>query len=807
MKKRISLLLCILLCLLSISSVAAAGYARNITGEFNNMKVTVNGVSMPLIREPFTYDGEIYVPIMNLSQWLYLNTQYDERNHTVKISTGGILRDATTRTFAGNLLQKDYEIQVIHQQLQKKDSVIEEETRLPYKKINSVEEMENYLQEYFDELYGIPMTFDFRHQSGYRYRLYITFPSGDRDEFEDLSRRTIEDWLEDILYSVRRLYDDRARIDGHIRDNSTSYRSYVSFETDGDDLNFSFRSYSSSRSQRRVDIDEAKLEKHLEKNLSSYSNVDFQYEVHANRYDIDLIVYFHDKDFYNWNTSTRRNYLNRLERELRNFDGRIDTYGKFIDTDKDEEVLRFHFLDSRVDFYDYEPKETTSSSKVEVEKIEKNPVIKRTVTAWFDNISLEVDGMPFLLLKEPLIMDEEIYMPISDLADALYWVFEYVPQEDTLKIQDNNFDSKNFLAFGGSLLHQRDQEKTKLEEELKIKEEEMGRERRTNLPYRNILSVSKMQSYLRDYFEDFEGIEMSISLSRSSGNHYRLRITYDEDDFEIFDAIRKGTIEGWIQDMYDAIKDLYDPNATLSGSIRSTPRDGDDYTYITFDTDYRDRLTFDFEDHGNQKSTSRNIDAAELEKELYRHLRRFRGANFRYDVVVTRRDVDLVIHCTNDSFYRWDMDDKMDYLQELREEIFEIYEDITVNGRIEDPNQRNTFRFSIEDGNIRSYDLMRDVEKYLDKNYGKFSHGRNTFNFTYKIWERNTHAFDVKLEGDFFKEETSWQSVVGDDANYRDFEEYVIDALRFVSNFFEVEVMGEAVDKGYTSLLVKTVNY
>ncbi|SNS44118.1 hypothetical protein SAMN05446037_101040 [Anaerovirgula multivorans] len=805
MKRKICLLLSVLFILLAFQPfVYGQSYRRNITGEFSNIQLNINNTSIPLVREPFIYEGEVYVPIKDLSQWLYLNSQYDATNNIVKISTGDILQDANARTLAGNLLQKDYEIQVLNQQLQEKDEVLNGETGLPYKKIDSVKEMETYLQDYFGKFYGISMTIDFRHDSSYRYRLYITLPSGDSSYFNDLSRRVVEKWLDDILYTVRHLYDDSARIDGYIRDNASPYRTHVSFDTSGDRLNYSFDSSTSSSNRsnsNRIDIDEARLEKHLKKNLPTYSSVDFDYKVNANRHDIDLIVYFDDENFYDWSTTTQRNYLDRLERVLRSYDGPIDAYGKIINSDTEEEVVLFDFLDNKTDD-DYTSKRPSSTIKTETKVVEQNPVVKRTVAAWFSHAGLEIDGTSFTMLKEPFMVDEEIYMPITDLGDALYWVFEYLPEESLLKITDSNFASKNYLAFGGNLLDQRDETKTKLEKDLEIKKEEMERNQKAAYPYRNILSISKMQGYLRDYFEDFEGIEMNISLSHSRDSSYRLSITYPSKVFDDFDGIKRSTIENWIEDMFDAIKELYDPYADISGSIRNTPS-SKDYTYILFDT-IDGKLDFDFEDHGDQGSSSQKVDTAKLEKALDKHLYRFRSVSFRYEVVANRKDVDLTITCNTDIFYRWDLEDKMDYLKDLKEEIYDVYDGISVNGRILNTGKTNEiFRFSIEKGNIRSYDLLQDMEKYLNKNYGTFD---SSFDFTYKLSEKS-NRLDVKLEGDFFQEENKWRDIAEDDSRLQDFEDFVVDALKYVSEFFEADVSGEAVDKAYSTLTIKTKTY
>ncbi|NLM03958.1 MAG: hypothetical protein GX214_02935, partial [Clostridiales bacterium] len=285
----------------------------------------------------------------------------------------------------------------------------------------------------------------------------------------------------------------------------------------------------------------------------------------------------------------------------------------------------------------------------------------------------------------------------------------------------------------------------------------------------------------------------------SRDNHYRLHISYPREDYDKFDDIKSSVIEGWIDAMYQAIKDLYDANATISGYIRNSS--SSNLTYITFDTDSRDRLIFDFEDHGNIINTSKNIEAREIERVLERYLRRYMGVNFSYEVVVNRRDVDLNIRCTNDRFYRWDLEDKMDYLKEIREEIYDVYNNINVNGRIYDADRPNdVFRFSIEDGKILSYDLLIETEKYLNNNYGEYSHG--DLNFKYTIHEKS-NSLDIIMEGDFFKEEDSWRRIADNEGRLDEFEDFVVDVKGFVEDFWSIDVKVEVVDKAFSSLVIK----
>ena len=800
MRRRISTLLIIIMCFLSLSSpVLAQGYQREITGEFSNIEVRVNNHLLGLYKEPFIYEGEVYLPLNNLSQFLYIDSKYDESNGNLSINTGNLLKGSNTKDFIGKLLQKDYEISVLTQELREEEKKLERKTQYPYKKINNIKDMENYLEEHFGKLRGIPMTMDFRQYSGSRYRLYITIPSEDRRDFEDISKRVVEDYLLDILYATRELYDYSARIDGYIRDDASSYRTYLSFESYGSDMDFSFRNYSSSNNTR-ININEKDLEKHLDKYISTYNGVDFTYDAVANRYDVDLTVYFKDEDYYNWNSSRQKNYLDRLQKEIKDFKGNLDVYGKIVDDRDNKEVSRFYFLDNNVDYYeDVYRGRSKVVEEIKEEFVTKNPSIKRNLIAWIPNITLTIDGVPFNLLKDVLVVGDEVYIAISDIGDALYWIVEYIPEESQLNIIDNNFISQQSIQSRSQLLQDKDLEKEKLLTDLEILKEDVIKSEKTYIPYGSIRTVSSMQSYLRDEFEDFEGIEMYIRLSHSKNNDYRLNITYPKEDYHIFDDIKGSKIEGWVEEMFDSIRDLYDTNATIRGYIRNDS--SGNLTYITFDTDSRDRLTFDFEDHGNKQTSSKNIEAREIERVLDRYLRRYKGANFRYEVIINRRDVDLNIHCTNDRFYRWDLDDKMDYLRELKKEIYDVYEDININGRLFDNSREDhSLKFSIERGQIRSFDLMEETEKYLKKNYGDFSYG--DLNFTYSIHEKS-NSFDIIMEGDFFEEENSWRGIESDDDRLGEFKNFVRDVKDFVEDFWDIDVKVEVVDKAYSSLIIK----
>ncbi|AOY75519.1 hypothetical protein [Clostridium formicaceticum] len=806
MKKKICFLLSTLLCFLSFVNfpVFGQGYSRTITGTFTNMDIFLNNIPLYLSEEPFFYEGEVYLPLNNLARQMYFSTDYDETTQKIAINTNGTLNHQTSQNFSVEALQRDYSIFALSQKI---ESLGGEVSKTSSNKIDAAADIVGYLENRYGYIQGVPVTFDFRNPRDNDYLLYISFAPKDRTAFEGIARRSVEYWLEDIFYAIREFYDFKAEVEGFVRSGAPSYNTYVTFETKNDTLAFNFRADNES-STGPIQVDRRSLEYHLEKNLSSYHNINFDYTVRTNQYDINLIVYFNDRDFYQWGSSRRKNYLERLKREINSFEEGLYVYGTVIDDAADEEILYFVFDDEgTINFHDnLSDKPSTVQSRREEEKsTPQGTILHRSMNVWFLYPQLEVDGRSFSLLKEIFLMGDEVYIALSDLADALYWAFDYHSEKNQLHILDNNYYSQQNTFLEATLLFEKRAEEERLYENLASIKEQAEKQKLLPSHYQNIETSGRMQSYLKDYFEDFEGIETSIGFSDIGEHSYRLRITYPASDYVTFKNIRRNTIEGWIEDMFHAIKELYDPYAEISGSIRSTPYDENNFTYITFDVEDRE-LLFDFEDHENQATSYRNLDPQRLERALDKNLWRFTGVSFRYEVLRNRSNIDINAYFSNTRFYDWDIFEKMDYLKELLEEAEDVYDNLTVSGRvIDDFRNKTALDFSFKDGKIRSYDLLRDVEDYLDKNYGRFTYNNNTFTFTYKIHEKNDNTFDIKLEGDFFQEENQWRNIAGNDTGLQAFEAFLVDALAFISNFWEADVQGEVVDKAYSPVMIKTV--
>ena len=800
LRKVLSFVLCFLLLLTALPTVSLAqSYSRKINASFDSLTLYVDGQKVQTAREPFIFEDHIYVASTDLVKALSLKATYDSKAKKLTLSPLQNGKTADPTFHSTQLVQRDYQIAALQQEIKTLESqrTLFEKNRTPYRDIRSASEMQSYLRDRFDTLKNIPMSISFRHYSGDTYRLSLTFPSDRQSDYEKIARRDVESYLNDIFYAVRDLYDPYAKLDGTIRDNrSTSYKTYVTFETSSNRLSFDFTTSSSSSA---TSGDGKKLKDALEKNLRSYQSVYFDYSVYVVDGGIDLTVYFDDEDYYDWSSSRRSDFLDRIRREVMNTLGSKTVNGILRDDDLGESVLHFRIEDNRVRVID-EPANTASQA-TPASASAQTPVstaLMKTLTVWPEDIAVLWNQKKLYLSAPPLIYEGERYLPAADIADELFLNYQYNPQDKKVEITTNGVlrgDSDQALL---GRLFVKNGEISKLTTQAEELRDAVAKIKKLPYPYTgSISSVYAMETYLQDYFGDFEGIEMDISLYRYSGSEYRLRVTYNTNDFDDFDRIDSSTIESWLEDMFDAIRTLYDPYAAISGSIRNTPYSSVDITYITFTMD-KNQIVVDFEDHGTQ--TGHRFNGSRLQDYLNRNFRRYNSVSLGYEVVINRKDVDLMVTFNHSYYYDWSIYRKMDYLQLLKQKIEDEFGTVNINGRMIDTSaNKEVLRFSFENGYLRSLTLLDDTEKMLNKERNRFTHNGNPFVFTYSIKEKDAGHFDITIEGNFSKTDSKWRSL--EENAMSSFRSFIQDALRSVQDIWSVRVSGEVIDQNQQTLL------
>lgn len=417
----------------------------------------------------------------------------------------------------------------------------------------------------------------------------------------------------------------------------------------------------------------------------------------------------------------------------------------------------------------------------------------RNIRAWFNNIKVYLDGELLSTDNEPFIYDNEIYVPISDLADMLYINYHYDEEKQRLDIATNGRFDIDPETSAAALSYQRYYEVAALNRQIAELQKEIEILRSGRFPYRRITNLTEMEDYLEEFLGDLEGIPMAVQLHSQGEDQYLLTAAFPSESLSKWHDLDRRTIENWIDDLLFAIQELYNPDATIEGTIRSNRFTGTTYTSFYTRGNY---LYFDFQ--LAQHKESDEVDGVKLQDSLDKYIRSYHDVAFTYEVFVNHYDVDLMIYFNDDDFYDWSPSIKMQYLKKVEDEIADYNESITVNGKIIDNSsnaEETVFRFNFEEGNIHSVDLLEELEDYLGEHFGEFEYDNDEFNFTYTIYENDSDTFEVIMEGDFSKLESEWRDA--EEYGEYSFRSFVEEAFEYIEGLWSVDIYGEVRDENY----------
>ncbi len=414
----------------------------------------------------------------------------------------------------------------------------------------------------------------------------------------------------------------------------------------------------------------------------------------------------------------------------------------------------------------------------------------RSITAWFNNIQVILDGKTINLSNEPFIFENRVYMPIEELSDSLYMNYDYNDKEGIVTIDSNRLNISDPNSSAAPVTFQKEYELALVKYQNEKLQKELDLMKEGRYPYRRINTVSEMESYLKDHFSILEDINMTIQLVSSGKNKYTLNIVFDYFSISKWNVLGRRTIENYVDDLFYSIKDLFNSQAEIEGSIRHNST----YNNIKLVSYYTkgNRLFYDFT-QAHLKS-SQLVDGTKLEKELHDSIKQYNGISFTYEVFVSQGDIDLII-VTDSEFFKWSPSLKMNFLRRLKSEIMKVNPYIYVNGKIKDP--LNVYQFSIEGDEIRSVDLLVEVEDFLNTNFKNFSYAEN-FSFTYSVSEGYSNNFKIDIQGNFSNNNSNWIALKNNAE--LPFRFFIQSAYQYVENIWDVDIFGELIDKDHNSI-------
>lgn len=346
--KKMTVLVLLFTLALSVASYSRT-YSRNITAWFNNIQVVLDGKSLNLSNEPFVFENKVYMPIEELSDALYMNYAYNDKDGTITIDSNRLNVTSPNSSAIPIAYQKENEVFYLKAQVDalSKELDLLKSGRYPYSKITTVAEMEKYLNENFKKLEDITTTIKFIGLGRNKYRLSVEFNFTDLSKWNLLGRRDVEVWVDDIFYAVRELFNKQAEIEGIVRHNSSIYNTdLVAYYTRGDRLYYDFTHSTLKKNQQ---IDGAKLEAELAQRLKNYNYLNFTYEAFVSQNDVDLFITPSQNDFFSWTPVMKMQYLKRLKTEIEKVYPYVYVNGRVKDN---KDTFKFSFKGDQISSVD-----------------------------------------------------------------------------------------------------------------------------------------------------------------------------------------------------------------------------------------------------------------------------------------------------------------------------------------------------------------------------------------------------------------------------------------------------------------------
>lgn len=285
MKKRVTMIISFLIVSMFLVSTAFAAQpiAKNIKAYFRGIKIKANNKILNQNgKEPFLYKSTVYVPIRMVSEALGKSVHWDP-NQNMVIITGSDEDINKMRTLQNRNNFLEFRVAELEKALLDEDN---DKDKDDY----DVDDFEDWLYDEYDEWRDIKFDFKVKERSKNKIKLTIEFDKYKyKDEWEDLSERKVERWLEDIYDHVKDEFSDK--FEGTIEDTDRR-ETLVEFYDSRDKLKVKFKdSKDSSSSDLEYD-----LEDKYGRDLDSYSKrfgrmkADFDVDVDEDYEEINIDI-------------------------------------------------------------------------------------------------------------------------------------------------------------------------------------------------------------------------------------------------------------------------------------------------------------------------------------------------------------------------------------------------------------------------------------------------------------------------------------------------------------------------------------
>ncbi len=345
---RKTIIILVLILLMGFSLSFGVGYSREITAWFYGIQVKLDGDNLQLSKEPFIYDGSVYIPLREVSRNLGIDVKWDGNNKTVYLFKDNDLED----------IPRDYG-----------DSF---DSRYVLNKKKDIDDIEDRLndryKEYRDGDRDLRFKYRLTEESGYiKVRMDGDNFSRSSSSWRDRGDNYFEDFIEKIAEFVADGLDDDVKI--YVYDNDNRRVGQYSYDETRDDLDVD---YEYSREDNDRD-EEKEIEDELDDDYDKYNkgDRDLEFLYYVTISSSHTKVRMKGRDF----TRNSSAWEDRNKSQFRDF---VEEIGELAAKEFDEDVkIYVHDRDNReAAEYSYDEKDRELSVEYEYNRDDDDRLIE-----------------------------------------------------------------------------------------------------------------------------------------------------------------------------------------------------------------------------------------------------------------------------------------------------------------------------------------------------------------------------------------------------------------------------------------------
>ncbi|MCG8539258.1 MAG: copper amine oxidase N-terminal domain-containing protein [Clostridia bacterium] len=439
---RKTIIILVLILLMGFSLSFGVGYSREITAWFYGIQVKLDGDNLQLSKEPFIYDGSVYIPLREVSHNLGIDVKWDGNNKTVYLFKDNDLEDT----------QRDYG-----------DSF---DSRYILNKKKDIDDIEDRLndryKEYRDGDRDLRFKYRLTEESGYiKVRMDGDNFSRSSSSWRDRGDNYFEDFIEKIAEFVADGLDDDVKI--YVYDNDNRRVGQYSYDETRDDLDVD---YEYSREDNDRD-EEKEIEDELDDDYDKYNkgDRDLEFLYYVTISSSHTKVRMKGRDF----TRNSSAWEDRNKSQFRDF---VEEIGELAAKEFDEDVkIYVHDRDNReAAEYSYDEKDREISVEYEYDRGDDDSLIEEELNDNYHRYKRGEEDLEFeyevadrldyikVMMKgdfhkgsiewekrrveEFRDFAEEILEEVRDVFDdSDIWMYVY--DKDTSKVAEYRYDEDN----------------------------------------------------------------------------------------------------------------------------------------------------------------------------------------------------------------------------------------------------------------------------------------------------------------------------------------------------------------------------